>query len=392
MLAPAPTATEAMPPTATSGPDTVPTPSATVYDEVLGRVSAIRGLNPTEPVVPQFMTRETLAAELADDLKEDLEELLKVQEVLRLLELIPRDADLTELLLDLYSEQVAGFYDSEEEELFLIGEPQEELAVQDELTLAHEFVHALQQQTYDINSMLESVEDNADAATAMIALVEGDAVAVQYQYVSEHFTQSQLQEFLGGGEGGSSVFDSSPYFLQQDLLFPYTEGLTMVFMLRARLAWDGVDAVYSRPPASTEQVLHLEKYLTREAPITVVLPETAAALGEGWEEVYGNVMGEFFLRTYLETRLGQGVANSIAQGWGGDRYTLLSGPGGEYALASLIVWDTAEDAREFYEVMVETESVAEDSYLGLEGVRVLWIVSPSRQVTDALLALWPRFG
>ena len=102
-------------------------------------------------------------------------------------------------------------------------------------------------------------------------------------------------------------------------------------------------------------------------------------------------MGEFFLRTYLETRLGQGVANSIAQGWGGDRYTLLSGPGGEYALASLIVWDTAEDAREFYEVMVETESVAEDSFLGLEDERVLWIVSPSRQVTDALLALWPRF-
>ena len=390
-LAPAPTATEAIPPTATSGPDTVPTPSATVYDEVLGRVSAIRGLNPTEPVVPQFMTRETLAAELADDLEEDLEELLKVQEVLRLLELIPRDADLTELLLGLYSEQVAGFYDSEEEELFLIGEPQEELAVQDELTLAHEFVHALQQQTYDINSMLESVEDNADAASALIALVEGDAVAVQYQYVNEHISRERMQESLGSGEGGSSAFDSSPYFLQQDLLFPYVEGVVMVLTLRASLAWDGVDDAYSRPPASTEQVLHPDKYLSGEAPMIVELPDAAAALGEGWEEVYGNVMGEFFLRTYLETRLGQGVANSIAQGWGGDRYALLSGPGGEYALASLIVWDTTEDAREFYEVMVETESVAEDSYLGLEGVRVLWIVSPSRQVTDTLLALWPRF-
>ena len=391
-LAPAPTATEAIPPTATSGPDTVPTPSATVYDEVLGRVSAIRGLNPTEPVFPQFMTRETLAAELADDLKEDLEELLKVQEVLRLLELIPRDADLTELLLGLYSEQVAGFYDSEEEELFLIGEPQEELAVQDELTLAHEFVHALQQQTYDINSMLESVEDNADAASALIALVEGDAVAVQYQYVNEHISRERMQESLGSGEGGSSAFDSSPYFLQQDLLFPYVEGVVMVLTLRASLAWDGVDDAYSRPPASTEQVLHPDKYLSGEAPMIVELPDAAAALGEGWEEVYGNVMGEFFLRTYLETRLGQGVANSIAQGWGGDRYALLSGPGREYALASLIVWDTAEDAREFYEVMVETESVAEDSYLGLEGVRVLWIVSPSRQVTDTLLSLWPRFG
>lgn len=390
-LVPAPTATAAFPPTATSGPYETSAPPANVYDEVLDRVSAIRGLRPVEPIVPQFMSREMLAIEIAQDLEEDLEELLKVQEVLRLLELIPSDADLTELLLELYSEQVAGFYDSEEEELFLIGEPQEELAVQDEVTLAHEFVHALQQQAYDINSMLESVEDNADAAAALRALVEGDAVAVEVQYLTEHITRDQLQEYLDSGEAATSAFDSTPYFLQQDLLFPYVEGLMMVLTLRARLAWDGVDDAYARPPASTEQVLHPEKYLAGEEPIVVELPDAAAALGEGWEEVYGNVMGEFFLKTYLETRIGQGTAAPVAQGWGGDMYALFSGPDGQYALLSLIVWDTAADAAEFYEAMVESESFSAADFLGLEDDRVLWIVSPSRQVTDALLAVWPRF-
>ncbi|MDE2859962.1 MAG: hypothetical protein OYI31_02090 [Chloroflexota bacterium] len=390
-LAPTPTATAALRSTATTGPDGAIAPSANVYDEVLGRVSTIRGLQPLEPIVPQFMSREMLAVVIAEDLEEDLEELLKVQEVLRLLELIPADADLTELLLELYAEQVVGFYDSEKEELFLIGEPQMELAVQEEITLAHEYVHALQQQAFDINAMLESVEDNSDAASALVALVEGDAVAVQYQYATEHIELDRLQEFVNGGEIESSAFDSTPYFLQQDLLFPYVEGPTLVLTLRARLAWEGVDDAYARPPASTEQVLHPQKYLAGEEPIIVELPDAAAALGEGWEEVYGNVMGEFFLRTYLETRLGQGTAGPVAQGWGGDRYALFGGPDGQYALVSLIVWDTTADASEFYDVMVESESVAADDFLGLDGERVLWIVSPSRRVTDALLTAWPKF-
>ena len=387
----APTASAAFTPTPGSGPDDATASPLSIYDLVLDRVSEIRGLQPVEPINPQFMSREMLAIEIADDLEEDLDELLKVQEVLRLLELIPADADLKELLLELYSEQVVGFYDSEEEELFLIGEPREELSAQTEIVLAHEFVHALQQQTYDINSMLESVEDNADAASAVRALVEGDAVAVEFQYLTEHVTREQLQEYLNSGDAATSAFDSTPYFLQQDLLFPYVEGLTMVLTLRSRLSWDGVDDAYSRPPASTEQVLHPDKYLSAEAPVVVELPDTAAALGEGWEEVYCNVMGEFFLLTYMETRLGQGIAAPIAQGWGGDRYALLSGPDGQYALASLIVWDTAEDAREFHDAMVESESIAENGFLGLEGERVLWIVSPSRQLTDALLETWPEF-
>ena len=391
-LAPAPTATAAMPPTATSRPDTDAAPSATVYEEVLRRVSDIRGLHPTEPINPQFKTRDELAAFLEEDLEEDLDEIMKVQEVLRLLELIPADANLTELLLELYTEQVAGFYDSGEEELFLIGEQQDELSVQEEVTLAHEFVHALQQQHYDIDSMLETAEDNSDAASAVIALVEGDAVSVELQYASQHITRERIQEFLSSAEGGSSVFDSTPYFLQQDLLFPYVEGPTFVFVLRRSMESGLIDQAYSNPPVSTEQVLHPQKYLSGEDPITVELRDSLAALGQGWKNVYGNVMGEFFLRTYLETRLGQGTANPIAAGWGGDRYALYSGPDGEYALVSLIVWDTARDAREFYEAMLSSQSVAPEGFLGIEGDRVLWIVSPSRQVTHALLSIWPGFG
>ena len=107
--------------------------------------------------------------------------------------------------------------------------------------------------------------------------------------------------------------------------------------------------------------------MERESPVPVDLPDAAAALGEGWERVDSDVMGEFFLRTYLETRIGQGTAAAIAQGWGGDRYALLRGPDDQHVLISHCVWDTDAEAVEFYDAMVDTKSVAASRFLGLNG-------------------------
>ena len=82
----------------------------------------MRGLEPTEAVVPQLLTREELADYLLEELNENLQDILNAQGVYRVLDLIPRDKDLYQLFLDLYSEQVAGFYDSETEELYLVVE------------------------------------------------------------------------------------------------------------------------------------------------------------------------------------------------------------------------------------------------------------------------------
>ena len=82
----------------------------------------MRGLSPTKEVIPLFMTREELSDSLVEELDEDIEDILKAQDVYKILGLIPQNADLRQLLLDLYTEQVAGFYDSETEELYLIVE------------------------------------------------------------------------------------------------------------------------------------------------------------------------------------------------------------------------------------------------------------------------------
>ena len=231
-LEPAPTGTATLAPTPTSAPTAA---DVSAYDRVLQSVVELRGLDAAEGVTPQFMTREELTASLIEDLDEDIEDIRNAQALYRLLGLIPPDADLRQLLLDLYGEQVAGFYDTETEELYLIAESEgRALSATEELTLAHEFTHALQQQVFDIHSMRESVEDNADEAAALLALIEGDASILQSQYMLERFTQERLMQALAEGASvDSSALDSTPYVLQQSLLFPYVHGANFVIGLAA---------------------------------------------------------------------------------------------------------------------------------------------------------------
>ena len=386
-------ATQAPSPTPEPGP---PVDPQAVYSRVLADLARLRGLPPTEAVTPQFLTRDELQARLLENLEENAEDILHAEILYKMLGLISQDADLHQLFLDLYTDQVAGFYDSEAEELFLISGSQDDgLSALDEITLAHEFTHALQQQHFDIDSMLEAVEDDSDAGAALRALVEGDASVAQYRYMFSHLDRDRQAEALAGSaDVDSSSFDSTPYILRQSLVFPYDQGLTFVTALIAQgSGWDNVNDAFDNPPVSTEQVLHPGKYASGETPVAVSLPDVADALGEGWEDIYSDVMGEFFLRTYLETRTAEQTAAEAASGWGGDRFALLRGPGpdDEYALVSLMEWDTAQDAIEFLDAMTLSGSVSDEDFLGSRGTRVLWVLSDSEQTTERVRALWTGF-
>ena len=359
-----------------------PSPLDAVFSQILDRVSDIRGLEPLAAIHPMFMTREQMVATLREDLDESREDILDSQALMRLLGLVPEDGDLYQMLLDLYSEQVIGFYDPETEELYVI-KGIEEITPMDAVTLAHEYTHALQQQHFDIHSLMEEVEDDSEAEAALVALIEGDATMVQFEYLSTYLTSQERQEVLSSG-GDSPVFDGSPYVLQQSLLFPYSQGLLLVNSLMSFGEWSGVNSAYRDAPVSAEQVLHPEKYLEREMPVPVSLPDVATALGQGWEEVYGDVMGEFFLRTYLETRTGSRAAALAAAGWGGDRFGLLEGPNGEQALVVLLAWDSERDAQEFFDAMDSSDSVQVEGFLGIQDDRVLWVLSPSRAIADSI--------
>ncbi|MBI4282819.1 MAG: hypothetical protein HY672_04990 [Chloroflexi bacterium] len=380
--------------TATSTPTFVPTeatasPLAPVFDRILRRVTAIRRLEPLEPIVPRFMTREQLTTRLREDLDKDRGDILNSQELLRILGLIPQDADLYQMLLALYTEQVVGFYDTETEELYLIT-GKETLTPSDEITLAHEYTHALQQQHFDIHALTQGVEADSEADSALSALIEGDASAVQLEYMSSYLTSKQRQEVLNAS-GDTPTFDASPYILRQSLLFPYSQGEVLVGTLLLSGNWSAVDKAYLSAPVSTEQVLHPEKYLEGEMPVPVSLPDVATSLGLGWESLYEDVMGEFFLRTYLETRTRADLASRSAAGWGGDRFNLMGGPQQERALVALLAWDSRRDAQEFFDVLRSTATASGKEYLAIRKDRVLWVLSNSSATIEAVISVFQGF-
>jgi hypothetical protein len=201
--------------------------------------------------------------------------------------------------VELLSEQVVGFYDSDTKEMYVIQGSG--FLGPERLTYAHEYVHALQDQHYQIEEGLgyndENCEVNTDYCAAISSLLEGDASLSEMQWLYTHATDQDIrdiQEFYQTYE--SPIFESSPSFLREDFIFPYRAGQEFVETIYEQSGWQGVDQVYANPPLSTEQILHPERY-PDVVPVAVELPDLQTTLGQGWREVEQGTWGEWY--TYL---------------------------------------------------------------------------------------------
>lgn len=333
-----------------------PTPFRTAQHPQQGRLELtqertieIRRLVPKRPIEWEFISRDQLRSNLMDILEEDRDDILDDQKLYQALRLIGPDDVLYDIWLDVLSESVAGYYHLEEEKLYVISDSPEFTPL-NLVTHAHETTHALQQQNFDIHATREALEGNSDASAAFTALIEGDASIVEAVYMIEFFTEEQQRLAREESQAGTSdSLRNAPYVVRRLFFFPYLDGFTFVRDLLGIGGWDALNDAYENPPLSTEHILHIDRFLARDVPVEVVLPTLAGRLGDGWEELRRDTMGQHMLLTYLETDLPPPYAFSASAGWGGDRYALIEGPQGELALAAVIAWDTRDDAVEFLE-------------------------------------------
>jgi hypothetical protein len=138
----------------------------------------------------------------------------------------------------------------------------------------------------------------------------------------------------------------APAILVRPLLAAYMEGAVLVAEVRDHGGWAAVDSLYTHPPSSSEQVLHIEKLLpTRDEPR---IPDLGGALDRvaAGERVLDEVLGELYVRTLFEVH-GLDDAASRAAGWGGDRVVLFESGDGDWSVVWATTWDTATDAGEF---------------------------------------------
>lgn len=397
-----------------SEPAPAPPPSALIPEEVREQMDVIqdevvllRGLRPTGPVDRGLLSSDELREYVLDDFLVDYseEEARDDARVLALLGLLDEDYELFDLYLDLYSENIAGFYDDEIAQMFVVQDAQ--FGGPERLTYAHEYAHALQDQTYDLDEGLgfndDACEDDSERCAALQALLEGDATLLEERWLLTYASEADFQQLLAFYDSFSSpTYDSAPEFLKSDFLFPYTTGREFVDHFFLDGGWAAVDALYENPPVSTEQILHPRKY-PNDTPIQVPVPEALEALGSGWREVERDVLGEWFTFLVLNEFIAEEQARTASEGWGGDYYiAFYNDSTGEGALALSTVWDSVRDAHDFYGAFRDYgearfgerslssttrfiwDSRGEWSSIDIIGDQTLWIVAPDEAAGEAL--------
>ena len=95
-------------------------------------------------------------------------------------------------------------------------------------------------------------------------------------------------------------------------------------------------------PQTTEQLLHVDKFLERERALPVRLPSSVGVAKLTTSETFGELDVRNLLRAY---RIPD--ADVVAAGWGGGRIGLYLSPAGRYTAALELRWDTVVDAEEW---------------------------------------------
>ena len=333
-------------------------------DEIVQLMGKLRGLEPKGPIQKGVKTREEISRYLDGYVRENYaeRELQSEGKMLRKLGLIPADLDYKAFMLKLLTEQVGGFYDPEEKTFFIAGW----LPVdQQRPVMVHELTHALQDQYFDLLKLQKEdrKSQNDDRALAHQAIFEGDAMAVMIDYMlspgGRNFAQLPnmilvMRSQFSTMESQFEVFKQAPIYLKETLLFPYGYGAAFLQKVKADQPWSAVDKIYRDLPASTEQIIHPEKYLgERDEPKKVDAEDPSPKLGEGWKTSYRNVVGEFSLFMLLQLQLSEDHSRRAAAGWGGDQILLVEDEKGDAAVFFSSVWDSHEEADEFYSAMSE---------------------------------------
>ena len=410
----------------TAAPAGTPLPRATntlviskesVNDRLLEAIEqkmvVLRNLSLIEPVTKRFLTetdlRELLNTWYAED--NPLEGVYVRQQLYLVLGFVRPDEDLNLIQSELMARSVAGLYSALDKQLYIVSD-RWNMTASEEMTFAHEFTHAMQDQHYHLLSLDERAR-TIDEQLATTALIEGDATLSMSLYAIRNLSQGDVDEMIySAAQWEQDELTDIPAPLTQMTLFPYQAGLRFVQALyRTSNNWSLVDAAFAIPPLSTEQIIHVEKYLTEpDVPLPIALPALENTMGGSWNEIDRGVLGEFVFGLHLSQGIPQVVALSAAAGWGGDSYALLIDGEGRRLLVMRSAWDTPADAEEFFTAytlklagderaqQITLESGRgywrlpnQEVYASQHGKDALVIIAPDRTALDRALHGFPGY-
>jgi hypothetical protein len=367
------------------------TPAATdpnpqvLANKIQDEVAALRGLKFKQKITASKQSPAEFGKYLESRIKEDVPEQVSRHygKIVQKLGLYrgPEIKDFEGTMKSVMTSQAGAYYDPQTKTFYVLLEGLPEMMLG--AFYAHELHHGLQDQYFDLEKYMGMRQGNrtldSDQRMARQAVVEGEAtyimslwtiksmmqdtptrevmstvVRMQSQMdmaqMKQMMQQPQMKELVGEQVKDSIEASADiPAFILESLLGAYLKGLNFVFQVEAG-GWAAVEKLYrDAPPESTEQVLHPEKWLAREAPVDIEWPSLGDPQLKNFEVLDNDVLGELLWRVvFKEHGLDAATADAVAAGWNGDRYLVLKEKSSdELLLLWRTSWDSATEAKEF---------------------------------------------
>lgn len=297
-----------------------PPPPEPLLESLSRQVSALRG--PWRSSLPELvlLTESELRGRALEELRRELPPAVQRAQahLLWRLGLVPADFAWLPALEGALRGRLEALY---------LGEPPR-LLVNRALTglarrraIAHELVHALQDQRHALSRRLHYAPDSWDARGALHTLAEGDALAVVAALSLEEPPESSAS---GVESALAAQSDETPAIVWRSLATPYEDGLSVVEGLLSSGGFAAVEARFAAPPASSHELLHPELASggsgQARLPLPLPLPlPVPVAPGPDWQLTYTDVLGEQAWRSVLEQWLPPSEARQWAAAWAADR-------------------------------------------------------------------------
>jgi PGF-CTERM protein len=285
--------------------------------------------------------------------------------------IVGEDEYANQVIADTIGGATAGFYDTGEggdgngtanRTVSLVGNVHEP-------TLAHELVHVMQDQQYNLSAerFAPPVQDEQLASQGV---VEGEAEYIRFVYERRCEGDWQCYGSSGASGGGGSGIDGNVGLLMT-LIQPYSDGPEYVHELRQEGGWEAVDEKYDDVPEASSEIIHGEEHGGTEV-------EFENEATDGWSlydagkdgyDVAGeaSIFVTFWYQSHpagydlgvIDTSSffrGRGeyarydYRSEVSDGWQGDRiypYHRETEQGNETGFVWKSVWETEDDAETF---------------------------------------------
>ena len=259
---------------------------------------------------------------------------------------LPDGTDVGSLAAAFAAMSASASYNPLDKQVLLVSQ------LKDKALLVHEFTHALQDQHFDLMKLLGRRPYDFDHTEALFALIEGDAMNVQRRfelgkaYEKMPVEQITRQEDARFQEYRKTMGDIFQPLLTETFAFRYRDGAAFVETVRRQRGERGVDGLFRNPPASSEQIIHPEKYFSGELPREVSF-DVSPFQQNGWQPLVPTALGEIGVRGVLLAGVDSKTALTASSGWGGDIAYLFQKDGSKPLFVWRTVWDKQSDANEF---------------------------------------------